>query len=94
MFGKTKRNVLDALNFISSVWDSVDEKCISNYFLKGGFSKSDSETLPEELSMENYTKKDEFVFADINVDEYIDCNKDVIPTKDTIQTNFFNSFPI
>ena len=84
---KTTINVMDALNLISSAWDSVDEKCISNSFLKGGFSKSDGEAPPEELATEDYTKEDEFKFADttINVDEYIDCDKDVIATTDTIQ---------
>ena len=80
---QTKINMLDTHNLISSMWDSVDEKCISNYFLKGVFSKSDSEALPKELAMKDYTKEDEFNLPDIIFDEYIDCNKDVFT--DTIQ---------
>ena len=30
--------------------------------------------------MEDYAKKDEFKLAGMNVDEYIDCAKDVIAT--------------
>ena len=71
---------------ISSAWDSVDEKCISNSFLKGGFSKCDSEAPLEELAMKDYTKEDESKLADINVDEYIDCSMDIITVIDTIQT--------
>lgn len=34
--------------------------------------------LLEELTLKDYRKEDEFILADINDDEYIDCNKDII----------------
>ena len=36
--------------------------------------------------MEDFTKEDEFKLADINAEEYTDCNKDVIAAPDIIQT--------
>lgn len=87
---KTKINVPDALHLISSTWDSVDEKCNLNSFPMGGFSKSDinDEGPPEELPMEDYTKGDDFKIADINVDEDIDCDKDIITTSDYFRFHF------
>lgn len=70
---KIKINVLDALHLISLVWDSVDENCISNAFLKRIFSKSDinDEEWLEEFAIKDYTKEDEFILPHINTDEYI-----------------------
>ncbi|XP_042898966.1 tigger transposable element-derived protein 6-like [Parasteatoda tepidariorum] len=76
---KAKINVLEALNLISSAWDSVDRKCIINGFNKAGFSISEEESavvLEEEEG--SVSEVEDLPEVD---DAYIDCDTDIITSE-------------
>lgn len=65
------------------MWNSIDEKCISNAFLKGGFPKSNNESEAQngDIDTEDCFGDNEFNLINMNVDEYIDCDNNVITTR-------------
>nr|XP_042904853.1 uncharacterized protein LOC122270650 [Parasteatoda tepidariorum] len=77
---KAKINVLEALNLISSAWDSVDRKCIINGFNKAGFSISEEESA---VVLEGEQEGSVSVVEDLpEVDDaYIDCDTDIITSE-------------
>ncbi|GBO11442.1 hypothetical protein AVEN_16332-1 [Araneus ventricosus] len=84
---KANTNVLEALNLISTAWDSVDKNCVTNVLNKAaGFSKSESDDeISPSPSDRNGTEGEDSVaegenFPDVD-DAYIDCDAHLITSQ-------------
>lgn len=76
-----KVNLLEAINFISSAWESVNSVVIANCFKKAGFSNGEmTEIYEPEFEEEWNTLQNEMNFS-ISFNEYVNVDNDVTCSK-------------